>query len=236
MLVPLHGIASRHDLPLPFSFVVIGAALALAISFVVLLVAWRQPRFADGRRSAAPAADPGDRPPGVRLVARLLMLAALRLGRPGPDGRAGSADQPDLRLRLRLDVGRPGADLAAARPVLAGDQPAADRASRPVCAGPGRSGPGSGPAASPVGVWPAAVGLFGFGWLELVQPDRTTLAVLRVWALAWLVIMVLGAIVFGQRWIGVGRSVRDLREHGRPALALAIGSGDSCGWSTRWPT
>jgi len=53
-----------------------------------------------------------------------------------------------------------------------------------------------------IGVWPAAVGLFGFGWLELVQPDRTTLAVLRVWALAWLVILVLGAIVFGQRWIG----------------------------------
>jgi hypothetical protein len=53
-----------------------------------------------------------------------------------------------------------------------------------------------------VGVWPAAAGVFGFAWLELVQPDRTTLAVLRVWALAWLVILVLGAIVFGQRWIG----------------------------------
>jgi hypothetical protein len=53
-----------------------------------------------------------------------------------------------------------------------------------------------------IGVWPAAVGLFGFGWLELVQPDRTTLAVLRLWALAWLVILILGAIVFGQRWIG----------------------------------
>jgi hypothetical protein len=51
-------------------------------------------------------------------------------------------------------------------------------------------------------VWPAAVALFGFGWLELVQPDRTTLAVLRVWALAWLVLLILGAIVFGQRWIG----------------------------------
>jgi hypothetical protein len=51
-------------------------------------------------------------------------------------------------------------------------------------------------------VWPAAAGTFGFAWLELVQPDRTTLAVLRVWALAWLVILVLGAIAFGQRWIG----------------------------------
>jgi hypothetical protein len=53
-----------------------------------------------------------------------------------------------------------------------------------------------------IGVWPAAVGLFGFGWLELVQPDRTTLAVLRLWALVWLVTLVLGAIMFGQRWIG----------------------------------
>jgi hypothetical protein len=32
--------------------------------------------------------------------------------------------------------------------------------------------------------WPAAVGLFGFSWLEVVQPDRTTLLVLRLWALA----------------------------------------------------
>ena len=45
MLIPLHGIASRHDLPLPFSFVLVGAALALALSFVVLLLAWRRPRF-----------------------------------------------------------------------------------------------------------------------------------------------------------------------------------------------
>jgi hypothetical protein len=67
-----------------------------------------------------------------------------------------------------------------------------------------RVDPGQGLVALPpkVGVWPAAAGLFGFAWLELVQPDRTTLAVLRVWALAWLVILVLGAIVFGQRWIG----------------------------------
>jgi hypothetical protein len=54
----------------------------------------------------------------------------------------------------------------------------------------------------PALVWPVAAGLFGFGWLELVQPNRTTLPVLRLWALAWLVILIVGAIVFGQRWIG----------------------------------
>ena len=45
MLIPLHGIASRHDLPLPFSFVVAGAAAALVLSFVILFFAWRRPRF-----------------------------------------------------------------------------------------------------------------------------------------------------------------------------------------------
>ena len=38
--------------------------------------------------------------------------------------------------------------------------------------------------------------------LELVQPDRTTLSVLRVWVLAWLVIMIIGAVTLGQRWVG----------------------------------
>ena len=41
MLIPLHGIASRRDLPLPFSFVVVGAVLALVISFAILIFAWR---------------------------------------------------------------------------------------------------------------------------------------------------------------------------------------------------
>ena len=38
-LVPLHGIGTRHDLPLPFSFVVVGAAAALVLSFVILFLA-----------------------------------------------------------------------------------------------------------------------------------------------------------------------------------------------------
>ncbi|MET0694019.1 MAG: hypothetical protein ABWY56_08810, partial [Propionibacteriaceae bacterium] len=53
-----------------------------------------------------------------------------------------------------------------------------------------------------VGIWPAAVTLLGFGWLELVQPNRTTLSVLQVWAVAWLIVVVVGAVVFGSRWIG----------------------------------
>ena len=102
-----------------------------------------------------------------------------------------------------MDVGRPGSDLTAARSVLASHQPAADHPPRALCAGSRRPRDrvlSALPAR--VGVWPAAVGCSDSVWLELVQPDRTTLAVLRLWVLAWLVILVLGAIVFGQRWIG----------------------------------
>src|SRR3954454_2054709 len=74
MLVPLHGIASRHDLPLPFSYVVVGAAAALTVSFVVLLLAWRRPRY--GRVGGIPL--PGLTrlvdAPATRTVAQVVVL------------------------------------------------------------------------------------------------------------------------------------------------------------------
>src|SRR4051812_8909635 len=40
-----HGVGSKQDLPIPFSFVVIGAAVALVASFLALLLLWREPRL-----------------------------------------------------------------------------------------------------------------------------------------------------------------------------------------------
>jgi hypothetical protein len=202
MLAPLHGIASRHDLPLPFSFVVIGAVLALTISFVILIFAWRQPRFERVGGHPMPGLTAVVDHPIVRLVARVLVLATYAWA-----GLAMMAGQDLLTnpifgfVYVWMWVGLVPISLLlgqfwrATNPLRS--------IHRGLCA-LARVDPEQGLATLPnwVGVWPAAVGLFGFGWLELVQPDRTTLAVLRLWALAWLVILVLGAIVFGQRWIG----------------------------------
>ena len=202
MLIPLHGIASRHDLPLPFSFVVTGAALALLISFAILILAWRRPRFEriGGRpmRGLTVVVDS----PVVRLIARVLVLATYIWA-----GLAMMAGQDLLTnpifgfvfvwmwvglVPISLLLGQFWRTTNPLRTIHRG-----------LCA-IARIDPQQGLVSLPagVGVWPAAVGLFGFGWLELVQPDRTTLAVLRLWALAWLVILILGAIVFGQGWIG----------------------------------
>ncbi len=202
LLVPLHGIASRHDLPLPFSFVVLGAALALTISFAVLLVAWRQPRFVGLGGRELPGLTRVVDHPATRLTVRLAMLAAFAWA-----GLALMAGQDLLTnpifgfVFVWMWVG------LVPISVLLGQFWRVANPLRTLHGGlcaVARIDPDQGLLRLPrgIGVWPAAVGAFGFGWLELVQPDRTTLPVLRVRALAWLVLLVLGAIVFGQRWIG----------------------------------
>ena len=202
MLVPLHGIASRHDLPLPFAFVVVGAAVALALSFVVLLLAWRRPRFATLGGRPLPGLTRFVDHPAARLVARLLVLAAYAWA-----GLALMAGQDLLTnpvfgfVFVWIWVGLVPIAL------LLGGFWRATNPLRTIHAGLSRLAgvdPDVGLLRLPdrIGVWPAAAALFAFAWLELVQPDRTTLAVLRVWALAWLVLGVIGAVVFGRRWIG----------------------------------
>ena len=202
MLIPLHGIASRRDLPLPFSFVMAGAVLALVISFAILIFAWRTPRLKRVGGRDLPRVTAVVDSSVVQLIARALILATYAWA-----GLAMMAGQDLLTnpifgfVFVWMWVGLVPISLLlgqfwrATNPLRT--------IHRELCA-IARVDPEQGLLSLPagIGVWPAAIGLFGFGWLELVQPDRTTLAVLRVWALAWLVILVLGAIVFGQRWIG----------------------------------
>ena len=202
MLIPLHGIASRRDLPLPFSFVMASAVLALVISFAILIFAWRTPRLKRVGGRDLPRVTAVVDSSVVQLIARALILATYAWA-----GLAMMAGQDLLTnpifgfVFVWMWVGLVPISL------LLGQFWRATNPLRTIHRGLSaiaRVDPEQGLLSLPagIGVWPAAIGLFGFGWLELVQPDRTTLAVLRVWALAWLVILVLGAIVFGQRWIG----------------------------------
>lgn len=201
-LIPLHGLVSRHDLPLPFGFVLVGAAAALAITFGVLLLAWRQPRF---------AADPGRPVPGiqavvdnpvVRTVARGLVLVLFAwVGLAVAIGPDQLTNPVFGFVFVWLWVGLVPLSLVAGR-VWRVLNPL--RTIHLLLCRLARTDPDHGLVDLPqaIGVWPAAVSLFAFAWLELVQPDRTTLSVLRVWVLAWLVIMIIGAVVGGRRWIG----------------------------------
>ena len=202
MLIPLHGIASRHDLPLPFSSVVTGAALALAVSFAVLLLAWRRPRYARVGGVALPRLTRVVDAALTRVIAQVVVLAVYAWAALALMAGQDLLTNPSFGfVYVWVWVGLIPVSL------LLGQFWRATNPLRTVhrllCA-LARVDPEVGVLRLPrrLGVWPAALGLFAFTWLELVQPDRTTLAVLRVWALAWFVLLVLGAILFGARWIG----------------------------------
>ncbi len=202
MLIPLHGIASRHDLPLPFSYVVVGAGLALTVSFVVLLLAWRTPRFARVGGLELPRLTRFVDAPATRVVSQLLVLAVYAWAALALVAGQDLLTNPVFGfVYVWMWVGLIPLSLLLGQ-VWRATNPVRS-VHRLLCAVAGVD-PQQGLLRLPrrLGVWPAALGIFGFAWLELVQPDRTTLAVLRVWALGWFVLLVLGAIVFGARWIG----------------------------------
>ena len=51
-----HGIGGQADLPISLGLAISGAVAALVISFTVLVVAWRTPRYATGLEDVDPEA------------------------------------------------------------------------------------------------------------------------------------------------------------------------------------
>ncbi|MGA4668635.1 hypothetical protein ACPCG0_02350 [Propionibacteriaceae bacterium Y1923] len=194
-LVPLHGVGSRQDLPLPFELVVAGAAVTLAVTFVALLWAWRSPRWAEpGGRALPRLTRLVDHPAllwtGRVLVAGLLAIALLALVA-GPDLITNPF--PGFLfvwvwiglVPVSLLFGQVWRRLSPVRSLLAWRGAHREDAARPDVAG----------------LYPAAAALLGFTWLELVQPDRATTAVLKWWVLAFAVWAIGGALLRGGRWI-----------------------------------
>jgi len=195
-MVPLHGIASRHDLPLPFEFVLIGAAVALVVSFVLLFFGWPARRFPErtGRRL-------GRVPTPVVWVFRVLVLLFYALATLALVAGEDRLTNPIFGfvfalvwvglVPLSAILGPVWRELNPVRTIQRG------------LAAVLRRDPEDGiiPLPRGVGVWPAAVGLFAFAFLELVQPARTTLPVLRLYVGLWVVVVLIGAVLLGSRWI-----------------------------------
>jgi hypothetical protein len=180
-----------------------GAVAALVVSFLVLGVAWRTPRF---------AADRQGRPlPGavVRAVddgwlSRLLRGAGLAVtayvawaALAGPDILANPTFGV-VYVLLWLGI-VPGSLLLG--PAYRAVNPLRTL-HRLLCLTLGND-PGSGVVPLPrwVGLWPAAFGLLAFTWLELVHPEGNYLAPVRLWFAGYAVVVLVGAAVFGDRWI-----------------------------------
>ncbi|MGN0065648.1 MAG: hypothetical protein ACI379_15535 [Nocardioides sp.] len=197
--LPQHGLGGAADLPIPASFAIVGGAAALAASFVILLVAWRSPRFAVPagtrplpERWAALLDSRGWRVAwqamGLAFLAFMLVPAFL-----GPDTLVNPVFGV---VYVWLWVGIVPASLLFGRAFRA-VSPA-----RTLVSLLGRL-TGGGVARFPawLGYWPAAVMLFAFVWLELVYPQSTYLGPVRLWFTIYFVVVVLGGLVFGEKWV-----------------------------------
>ncbi|MEV7415691.1 hypothetical protein [Streptomyces sp. NPDC089919] len=201
-----HGIGAQHDLPVSPFYAYAGAFTALFVSFLALGLLWSRSRFtgaAAGRPLPAGLQRAADAPAtraalrALGLAGWLFVLLHLLLGPDDPDRNPAAGS-----VYVLLWVGLVPASLLLGplwrllnplrtlhtllRPLLP------HRTPRPV---PAR-----------LGLWPAAAGLLGFTWLELVAPDPASSTTLLTAFAAYTAGHLLCAARYGERWFEAAES------------------------------
>ena len=194
-----HGLGGPGDLPIPPELAIAGAVAALVVSFTVLAVAWRSPRYdaaTSGRLAPAWLARMVDSTAyGVALrVVGLLFLGWFVLA--AVFGRDLLTNPAFGLFYVWWWVGLVPLSVLLG-PVWKAISPV--RTINIVFARVSGSDPDRGLFAYPdrLGHWPAALGLYAFVWIELVYPFATELSPVRLWAASYLALMLLGGALFG---------------------------------------
>lgn len=172
-----HGIGGRADLPLDLSFFLVGGGVVIVASFLALAVLWPRPRLQDGideRVLDAPWLTP------VAAVLKALGLAAfvvvLIAGLAGRD--AGARNIVPVMVWVVFWLVVPFASAAI------GNLWAVASPWRTM-AGVFRFGDEDRSALRTVGLYPAAVALLAFVWLELISPDSGSPRALAIATIAY---------------------------------------------------
>lgn len=189
-----HGIGGRLDLPVPVSYFIIGAGLALVISFVALSVLWTQPRL----QSGVAERQTGLRVPQGGVVAVLGVIGLLLV--------IGQLVAPVLGVER--DPTRPTIAPVLVWVVfwlvvpflgaLVGDLYTDLNPWRAIAGATGIGSEERTGVQGRLGIWPAAVALLAFTWLELVSPNSSSPTVLGLAALGYTVFLVVTMAAFGR--------------------------------------
>jgi hypothetical protein len=202
LLLPAHGLGGAQDLPISRNLAIFGAAAAVAVSFVVLVLAWRTPRY-DAATSGRPApawlarvVDSIVWRGALRLVGLLALLYVVLVAVRGKD----LLINPIFGIfYVWMWVGVIVASLLVG-PVWKAISPF--RSINEALARISGGDPDEGIVTYPerLGMWPAALGLFAFVWMELVYPHNVDLGPVRLWLAVYLGLMVVGGALFGNRF------------------------------------
>lgn len=200
-MIPLHGLGGRQDLPLPFSVVLIAAAATLIISFLVLWWRWPAARYATVGGVPLPRLTAALDSPALRWLVRAIGLGlagwALLALLAGPD----ELINPIFGyVYVWVWVGLVPISLLfgpvwrTLNPFRTVHLVLARLTKIPHDVGAWGRFPAAG------GVWPAVVLLVSFVWLELVAPNRTTIAVIMMWIAVYVAVQAVGGLLFGSGW------------------------------------
>lgn len=201
--ISAHGLGGAKDLPIPSELAIAGAVAALVISFTVLAVAWREPRYdaATSGRAAPAWLDRLVSSRALAVVARVLGMAFFLYVAAAAVAGKDSLINPFLgTFYVLLWVGLVPASLLLG-PFFKAVSPV--RTISMLFARVSGVPEGKGLYAYParLGYWPAVAGLFAFVWLELVYPHSTDLGPVRLWVAAYLGIMLIGSAVWGTTFL-----------------------------------
>ena len=197
-----HGIGGAKDLPLPLELAIAGAVAALVVSFTVLAIAWRTPRY-DAATSGRPAPawlDGLTSSTAWRVTLRAVGFAFFLYVAAAAVFGQDTLVNPFLGVfYVLLWVGIVPAS-ALLGPVWKALSPS--RTINTVLARVSGSDPEVGMYTYPerLGYWPAAVGLFAFVWLELVYPHSAEIGPVRLWCAIYIGVMLIGGALFGNRF------------------------------------
>lgn len=199
VVVLAHGLGGSSDLPIPYTYALIGAAWALTFTFAVVAFAWRRPRFdpdKPGRALPQWVTTAVDAPTTRWALAAAGLLLAAWVAMAALFGKPDGNPLPGVFYVL-MWVGLVAASLAVG-PIWRAVSPVRTlyRLLRMVRVPSGRGYPRR------LGYWPAAFGLFAFVWLELASPDPGSLGAIKLWLWAYTVVTLTGAIVCGDKWFG----------------------------------
>ncbi|WP_148613729.1 hypothetical protein [Nocardioides rubriscoriae] len=194
-----HGIGGQQDLPISLNLAIAGAVAALVVSFTVLAVAWRTPRYSEetsGRPAPVVVARLVAHPAfgiALRVFGMVLFLYTAMVAVLGVD----KVINPFFGIvYVWLWVGIVPMSLLfgpfwkAISPVRTINLLFARIAGSDPDEGLYRYSPR-------LGYWPAAFGLLAFVWLELVYPYSTELSPVRLWFAIYVAAMLVGGALFG---------------------------------------
>ncbi|MEU4295440.1 hypothetical protein AB0E63_45095 [Kribbella sp. NPDC026596] len=200
LLLPLHVIGGRGDLPVPLWLAIYSASAAVVVSFFALAAFWSTPRFevTAGMALARLTRIVDNRTTrGVLKLAGVVALALL-LGAAWFGNSEPALNPAPTWLYVWIWVGIIPLSLICG-PIWRLANPL-----RTIAGLARRSSYRTLPAG--IAYWPAVAGLAGFLWLELAYPDGSEPLVVAILVSLYALVNVAAGIVYGPAWFGIGDS------------------------------